>query len=73
MGPLMDGFDYTLRYEVVAQGRLAAIEAAVGMLRSNVKLNAVLDAERTRGDDWSVLLHVHETPVDHPADATFAR
>lgn len=51
---------YLLHYTVEATTRLAAITAAVGLLRTGVKLRGVVSAAPTAGAYWDVTLSVSE-------------
>lgn len=67
----MDGFDYAIKYDVQAETTYEAITKATALLRSNLRLNGVLNVAPTTPGWYEVRLHVHESPVDHPAERTF--
>lgn len=51
---------YIVRYDVLADSRLEAIQKACSMLRSGVKVNGIVEAEQSTPGWWSVALHVSE-------------
>lgn len=58
--PIMAEHRYLIHFTVPAETRLAAIQEAVGMLRSGVHYIAVHSAEPTAGPYWDVVLKVWE-------------
>ena len=51
---------YNVHYSVLADGRLEAIEKAVALLRTGVKLRGVVEAEQGTPGWWEVTLSVFE-------------
>lgn len=51
---------FNLHYSVLADGRLQAIEKAVALLRTGVKLRGVVEAEQSIPGWWEVTLSVWE-------------
>lgn len=51
---------YNLRYSVLADSRLQAIELATGMVRTGVKVRGVVSAEQGIPGWWDVVLSVWE-------------
>lgn len=51
---------YVIKYSVLADGRLEAIEKAIAMLRTGLKLRGVVSAEQGVPGWWDVDLSVWE-------------
>lgn len=58
--PIGDGFDYSISFTVIGSTELDAIDAAVRLLRTDLKLRGVNEAQRVLGGFWRVSLNVHE-------------
>ena len=51
---------YLLRYSVLADSRLEAIQKACAMVRTGVKVNGIVECEQSIPGWWDVVLHVWE-------------
>lgn len=58
--PIGGGHHYIIGYTVIAGTELEAIDAAVRLLRTDVKLRGVDEVRRVTGTLWKVSLSVHE-------------
>jgi hypothetical protein len=58
--PIGGGHHYIIGYTVIAGTELEAIDAAVRLLRTDVKLRGVDEVRRVTGPLWKVSLSVEE-------------